>query len=95
MNKTYERKTFEAVASLVCGVLLLLVSVSVVGCSSSSSSREPKDKSNSFLGRLMDQVTERECRVYRFTCPYGLGPADEPCECTDPSGRVWHGRTIK
>lgn len=94
MNKTHERKTFEPLVSLVCGVLLLLVSVSVVACSSSSR-REPADKSSSFFERLMDQMTERECRVGAFTCPFGRGPAGEPCECTDPSGRVLYGKTIK
>ncbi len=96
MNKTYDRKAFEPLPSLVCALLLLLVSVSVIGCSSqSSSTRGSKEKSSSFFGRLMDQITERECRVYGFTCPYGLGPADEPCECADPSGRVLYGKTIK
>jgi hypothetical protein len=43
----------------------------------------------------MDQITERECAVTRFSCPYGWGPAGERCECTDPSGRVWQGWTVK
>lgn len=48
-----------------------------------------------FLDRLSDQLTERECNVVRFTCPYGFGAAGEPCECTDPRGTVLIGRTIK
>jgi len=48
-----------------------------------------------FFDRLADAITERECNVMRFTCPYGFGPANEPCECTDPKGVVLKGRTIK
>ncbi len=48
-----------------------------------------------FFERLADQVTERECNVIRFTCPYGLGPAGEPCECADGRGYVFRGRTVK
>jgi hypothetical protein len=48
-----------------------------------------------FFERLADEFTERECEVFRFTCPYGLGPAGEPCECTEPNGVVLKGRTIK
>ena len=48
-----------------------------------------------FWDRLSDQLTERECYVYRFSCPYGFGPAGEPCECTDPTGLVRRGTTVK
>ena len=48
-----------------------------------------------FFERLADEFTERECEVFRFTCPYGFGPAGEPCECTEPNGVVRKGRTIK
>jgi hypothetical protein len=48
-----------------------------------------------FFERLADEFTERECNVFRFTCPYGLGPAGELCECTEPNGVVLKGRTIK
>jgi hypothetical protein len=48
-----------------------------------------------FFERVADNLTERECNVVRFTCPYGWGPAGEPCECTDPRGIVLLGRTIK
>ena len=48
-----------------------------------------------FFERLGDNITERECNVSRFTCPYGFGPAGEPCECADPRGYVIQGRTIK
>ena len=84
------RKMKSALAML--GVIL------VFGCSSHSSdnsSGKLQDKSKGFFGKAIDQITERECNVAKFTCPYGLGPADEPCECTDPSGRVWQGRTVK
>jgi hypothetical protein len=42
-----------------------------------------------------DELTERECNVVRFTCPYGFGPAGEPCDCTDPRGVVLRGKTVK
>src|SRR5687767_13974537 len=48
-----------------------------------------------FWGRLSDLMTERQCSVYRFSCPYGFGPAGEPCDCTDPRGVVLQGRTVK
>jgi hypothetical protein len=81
-------------------VLAVIVALSLLGCTTTTttetmSSQKPADKPTGFFDRLMDQITERECRVARFTCPYGLGPAGEPCDCTDPSGRVWQGKTIK
>jgi len=48
-----------------------------------------------FFDRMVDSITERECFVGRFSCPYGLGPAGEPCDCTDPKGVVLSGRTVK
>jgi len=54
-----------------------------------------KPDTRSFFDRLSDALTERECSVVRFTCPFGLGPAGEPCYCTDPSGVVLQGRTVK
>jgi hypothetical protein len=48
-----------------------------------------------FFDRMVDSITERECNVGRFTCPYGLGPAGEPCDCTDPKGVVLSGHTVK
>ena len=53
------------------------------------------EKPQGFFGRLADAITERECNVVRFTCPYGWGPAGEPCDCTDPKGVVLKGTTIK
>ena len=60
-----------------------------------SVSRRQPEESRGFFGGLMEQMTERECNVGRFICPYGLGPAGEPCTCTDPSGIVLNGRTVK
>ena len=57
--------------------------------------RAPTEPPRGFFERLADEFTERECNVFRFTCPYGLGPAGEPCECTEPNGVVLKGRTIK
>ena len=56
--------------------------------------RQP-EKPAGFFNRLADSFTERECYVGRFTCPYGLGPAGEPCECVAPDGVVYRGNTVK
>jgi hypothetical protein len=90
---------------LVYGGSFLILSAFAVGCSTTTTTepvstvttvrKEPKNQPGGFFERLLDRITERECRVPGFTCPYGLGPADEPCDCTDPSGRVLYGRTIK
>jgi hypothetical protein len=83
-----------SVAQGVWGILVLIVSLAV-GCSSTTTIRGTKDKPEGLFARFMDRITERECLTGRFTCPYGWGPANEPCDCTDPDGRVWKGRTIK
>jgi len=57
--------------------------------------RQQPDQPRGFFQKFMDEVTERECNVGKFTCPYGLGPAGEPCDCTDPSGIVLKGQTVK
>jgi hypothetical protein len=78
-------------------LLLPILALSIAGCQTTStatvSRRVPQERG--FVANLMDQVTERECNVARFTCPYGLGPAGESCTCTDPSGVVLNGRTVK
>lgn len=70
-----------------------------MGCTTTTEttgvSRRQSDQPSGFFGKLMDEMTERECNVGRFICPYGLGPAGEPCDCTDPSGIVLKGRTVK
>jgi len=38
-----------------------------------------------FFDRLADEFTERECEVFRFTCPTDWD-GGEPCECTEPNG---------
>jgi hypothetical protein len=77
-------------------MLFLLLSLGITGCSSSTrTNRSSKEKSEGFFTRLLDRITDRECMTSKFTCPYGLGPANEPCECTEPSGRVWPGKTVK
>ena len=76
---------------------LLLLTVALSSCSSSRpglADRQAKPEPG-FFERLRDQLTERECNVVRFTCPYGFGAAGEPCDCTDPRGVVLFGRTIK
>ena len=76
---------------------LVTIPFILFACSSTTttvSSREPKSPPG-FFERLADQLTERECNVGRFICPYGWGPAGEPCECIGPKGVVFNGRTVK
>ena len=80
---------------------LCLVALGITSCTTTTTSsatinaKTLTEPPRGFFERLADQVTERECSVVRFTCPYGLGPAGEPCECTEPNGVVLKGRTIK
>lgn len=75
---------------------ILTLFLCLCGCTTTSSvSRKAGGQPQGFFEKMMNQVTERECNVGRFICPYGLGPAGEPCECTDPSGVVVNGRTVK
>src|SRR5262247_3684018 len=78
--------------------LLISVNILVMSCATTSTttgSRRQTEEPRGFFGSLMDEITERECNVGRFTCPYGLGRAGEPCTCTEPSGIVLNGRTVK
>jgi len=84
--------------SLACGLLLLLAALAPLSCTTTTTTEQKaqkKEEPAGFWARVMDQITERQCRVTRFSCPYGVGPAGERCECTDPSGRVWQGWTVK
>ena len=77
---------------------LISVNVLIMSCATTSTtipSRRQAEEPQGFFASLKDQITERECNVGRFICPYGLGPAGEPCTCTDPSGIVLNGRTVK
>lgn len=74
-------------------LLLILCIASCTQTTSGRDSRQPEQRG--FFQRLGEHLTERECNVGRFTCPYGFGPAGEPCDCTDPSGVVVGGRTVK
>ncbi len=78
-------------------LLVFTIALSITSCTTSStttvSRRQPEERG--FFGGLADQLTERECNVGKFICPYGLGAAGEPCTCTDPSGIVVNGRTVK
>jgi len=76
-------------------VVILAISSCVTETTTTSQIRQPAPKPQGFFGRLADAMTERECNVVRFTCPYGFGPADEPCECVDPKGIVLKGVTVK
>jgi hypothetical protein len=80
--------------------LFFALSLGILGCTTETSEAPARIGTKSqppsgFFNRLVDQFTERECNVIRFTCPYGLGPAGEPCDCTDPDGVVRQGSTVK
>jgi len=84
--------------AVAVGLLFLTVTLlSLAGCSSTPTVTPSRraEAPQSFWDKFADEITERECNVYRFSCPYGFGPAGEPCECTDPSGFVVKGRTVK
>jgi hypothetical protein len=78
---------------------LITVNALVMSCATTTNtttvSRRQVEEPRGFFGSLVDQMTERECNVGRFICPFGLGPAGESCTCTDPSGIVLNGRTVK
>lgn len=78
-------------------ILLIVAAVSTSTCATQSSgpNRFGAPAPRGFFDKLADELTERECNVVRFTCPYGFGPAGEPCDCTDPRGVVLKGRTVK
>ena len=87
--------------TVVIGILRRFSCFALAGllsaCTSSApvSSKAGAAPQHGFWDKLSDQVTERHCNVYRFSCPYGFGPAGEPCDCTDPRGVVIKGRTVK
>jgi hypothetical protein len=85
--------------SQIFTIALLSLTALAAGCSSNATQQQGmagrQTQKPGFFERLVDRMTERECLVGGFSCPFGLGPANEPCECTDPSGRVLSGRTIK
>jgi hypothetical protein len=84
-------------------LFIVLLSLAVPGCETttttmpgpSSGSAVRSEAPRGFFDKLTDAITERECSVAHFTCPYGFGPAGEPCDCTDPRGVVLQGRTVK
>lgn len=90
---------------LLAALSVVFVTVLLMSCTTTSSSSvystygptpQKKDQPDpGFFSRAWDQMTERECLTTKFSCPYGWGPPGEPCDCTDPSGRVWFGKTIK
>jgi hypothetical protein len=92
MKKNLPR-TRQFVFVILAGIFSLVLSA----CASSTTTnlRGRPEPPKGFFDRLADAITERECNVMRFTCPYGFGPAGEPCECTDPKGVVLKGQTIK
>ncbi len=79
---------------LALAVMLPLLQSACAGSTTTNSRGQP-EAPRGFFDRLADSLSERECNVIRFTCPYGFGAADEPCDCTDPKGVVLQGRTIK
>jgi hypothetical protein len=103
MESNGEMKSQGTRQQLVVGMkyrwlLMPLIVSCLTACGNSTTttvSRRQAEEPRGFFGNLMDQMTERECNVGKFICPYGLGPAGEPCTCTDPSGIVLNGRTVK
>jgi hypothetical protein len=79
-------------------IIPVVIVVAACGSSNVPATANPyrsQEAPQGFFDRMVDTITERECNVGRFTCPYGLGPAGEPCDCTDPKGVVLSGQTIK
>ena len=81
-------------------IFIIAVSIGLFGCTTETSEKPVRfgsktEAPSGFFNRLADQLTERECNVIKFSCPYGLGPAGEPCDCTDPDGILRNGRTVK
>jgi hypothetical protein len=76
-----------------------LVVLSFTACTTTTETtsvpRRQPDPPRGFFEKLMDEMTARECNVSKFTCSYGFGPAGESCDCTDPSGIVLKGQTVK
>jgi hypothetical protein len=91
-----DRKKFsDRILPFFCLFVSLLY---LAGCTSADTktvSHGQTKQPRGFMEKMVDQITERECNVGRFICPYGLGPAGEPCDCTDPSGYVLKGLTVK
>ncbi len=98
MFKPTLRRTQRMISVLFwAGSLSLLLSACVTSSTDSTTSRfgGQAERPSGFFDRMADAITERECNVLKFTCPYGFGPAKEPCECVDPQGVVLKGWTIK
>ena len=91
------QRAFSKVKQAAGPFVWLLTILVFTGCATTDTgvSRRQPDQPRGFFQKLVDEMTERECNVSKFTCPYGLGPAGEPCDCTDPSGVVLKGRTVK
>ena len=69
-------------------ITALLMGFALFACTTTTETptlRKPTDPPHGFFEKMVDEMTSRECNVGKFTCSYGLGPASEPCECTDPS----------
>jgi hypothetical protein len=81
-------------------IFLLILFVSLTGCVTTSERVTPfqttsHEKPSGFFDRLVDNFSERQCNVGRFTCSFGLGSAGEPCECVGPNNVVYDGYTVK
>lgn len=81
-------------------LLVIVMAASATGCVTTSERVGPsqstsQEKPSGFFDRMLDNLSERECNVRRFTCPYGVGSAGEPCECVGPDNVVYQGRTVK
>jgi hypothetical protein len=90
---------FWGIRRLRIGAAYILLPLVLAGCTSTSTTTATGKKAQAqppgFFDRVADQMSERQCNVGKFICPYGFGPAGEACDCTDPSGFVLKGRTVK
>jgi hypothetical protein len=89
------KRTRQTNLRFLIAIVSAICASSCTTTTTTSDFRGQAEKPQGFFGRLADSITERECNVVRFTCPYGWGPAGEPCDCTDPNGVVLNGTTIK
>jgi len=97
-SQRFDRSAVAALLRMIRRFRIAALIFLIAACATTNTttvSRRQAEQPKGFFDNLLDQMTERECNVGRFICPYGFGPAGEPCECTDPSGVVVKGRTVR
>jgi hypothetical protein len=98
MKFRYARQAVAVTPKFLLWFLVVVVIFVFVSCATTTStpvSRRQSEEPKGLLRSLADQMTDRDCNVGRFICPYGIGPAGEACTCTDAAGVVLKGRTVK